>query len=222
VGFCEALLRWDLQGESISPTEFIPLAEQYGLIHSIGAWVLHQSCQLAANWSFDDTVKVSVNVSVAQLMCGDLVDIVKSALEKSGLAASNLHIEITESIFAEDIDFVLEQMQALQALNIKISVDDFGTGFSSLALLQSLSADVVKIDRSFIATIDQGGKAIIQATQYMAKELGYSVVAEGIETKDQAVTLSAMGIGSLQGFYFSKPMKAEELDQWHKTFKQTP
>lgn len=219
VGFCEALLRWDLNGEPISPTEFIPVAEQHGLIHSIGAWVLHQSCQLAANWSFDKTVDLSVNVSVAQLMHGDLVSVVESALHSSGFAAKNLHIEITESIFAEDIDYVLEQMNALQELDIKVSVDDFGTGFSSLALLQSLSADVVKIDRSFIHTIDKGGKAIIQATQYMANELGYSVVAEGVETKVQADTLSAMGIESLQGFYFSKPMKVDELAPWHKAFK---
>jgi EAL domain-containing protein (putative c-di-GMP-specific phosphodiesterase class I) len=156
VGFCEALLRWDLNGESISPNEFIPVAEQHGLIHSIGAWVLQQSCQQAANWSFDQTVHLSVNVSVAQLMHGDLVSVVESALSQSEFAAKNLHIEITESIFAEDIEYVLEQMKALQALDIKVSVDDFGTGFSSLALLQSLSADVVKIDRSFIESIDKG------------------------------------------------------------------
>lgn len=219
VGFCEALLRWDLNGEPISPDEFIPVAEQHGLIHSIGAWVLNQSCQLAANWSFDGSVELSVNVSVAQLMHGDLVSVVESALHCSGFPARNLHIEITESIFAEDIDYVLEQMKALQEIDIKVSVDDFGTGFSSLALLQSLSADVVKIDKSFIDSMDRGGKAIIQATQYMASELGYSVVAEGVETKVQADVLSAMGIESLQGFYFSKPMKIDKLDSWHKTFK---
>ena len=219
VGFCEALLRWELDGESISPYEFIPVAEQHGLICSIGAWVLENSCQLAANWSFDKTVDLSVNVSVAQVMNGDFISIVKRALHNSGLAAKNLHIEITESIFAEDIGYILEQMKALQDLDIKISVDDFGTGFSSLALLQSLSADVVKIDRSFIASIDHGGKAIIQATQYMATELGYTVVAEGVETKVQADVLSAMGIECLQGYYFSKPMKVDALDAWHQGFK---
>jgi diguanylate cyclase (GGDEF)-like protein len=222
VGFCEALLRWDLNDESISPDEFIPIAEQHGLIHSIGAWVLNQSCQLAADWSFNEFVDLSVNVSVAQLMHGDLVSVVESALHCSGFPAKNLHIEITESIFAEDIDYVLEQMNALQGIDIKVSVDDFGTGFSSLALLQSLSADVVKIDKSFIDSIDRGGKAIIQATQYMASELGYSVVAEGVETKLQADILSAMGIESLQGFYFSKPMRVEELASWHKAFKSNP
>lgn len=215
VTFCEALLRWELNGEFISPSEFIPIAEQHGLIHSIGSWVLHESCQIAANWPFEKNVYVSVNVSVAQVMQGDLVSIVKSALSASGLSEQNLHIEITESIFAEDINYVLEQIKALQALDIKISLDDFGTGFSSLAVLQSLSADVVKIDQSFISSIDQGGKAIIKATQYMANELGYTVVAEGVETKVQADALSEMGIESLQGFYFSKPMKAEKLAEWH-------
>jgi len=218
VGFCEALLRWHLNGEFISPAEFIPIAEQHGLIHSIGAWVLQESCKIAANWPFDNTVELSVNVSVAQLMHGDLVSIVENSLNSSGFPANNLHIEITESLFAEDIDSVFKQIKALQALNIKISVDDFGTGFSSLAMLQSLSADVVKIDQSFIASIDNGGKAIIQATQYMASELGYSVVAEGVETKVQADALSAMGIESLQGFYFSKPMKADELSAWYIEF----
>ena len=219
IGFCEALLRWQLNGEPISPAEFIPIAEQHGLIHSIGAWVLQESCEIAANWSFDSTVDLSVNVSVAQLMQGDLVSIVESALYRSGFPAKNLHIEITESLFAEDLNYVLEQIKALQALDIKISVDDFGTGFSSLALLQSLSADVVKIDQTFIASIEQGGKAIIQATQHMASELGYTVVAEGVETKAQADVLSDMGVENLQGFYFSKPMKETELAAWHKAFK---
>jgi EAL domain-containing protein (putative c-di-GMP-specific phosphodiesterase class I) len=151
-------------------------------------------------------------------MQGDLVSIVKSALDKSKLPAKNLHIEITESIFAESINSLLEQMKALQALGIKVSIDDFGTGFSSLAVLQSLSADVVKIDQSFISSMDEGGKAIIQATQYMASELGYTVVAEGVETKGQADVLSSMGIESLQGFYFSKPMKEDKLAAWYIDF----
>ncbi len=220
VDFCEALLRWRLGNELISPEEFIPAAEQHGFIQSIGSWVLHKACLQAADWPFDNTVDLSVNVSIAQLMHGDLIPVVKSALKKSNFPAENLHIEITESIFTHNIDYVLNQMRALQSLGIKVSLDDFGTGFSSLALLQSLSADVVKIDRSFVSSIDNGGKAIIQATQYMAKELGYSVVAEGVESKTQADVLSAMGVESLQGFYFSKPMRLEELEQWHDAYKK--
>ncbi|WP_284215969.1 putative bifunctional diguanylate cyclase/phosphodiesterase [Agaribacter marinus] len=221
VSFCEALLRWRLNGDVISPSEFIPVAEQHGLIHSIGAWVLHKSCEMAANWTFDKAVELSVNVSVSQLMRGDLVSTVKSALAQSGFPAKNLHIEMTESIFAEDIEYVLRQIKTLQSIGIKVSIDDFGTGFSSLALLQSLSADVVKIDRRFIESMNQGGKAIIQATQHMASELGYSVVAEGVETPEQARILSAMGIECLQGFFFSKPMKIDELAEWHKGLKRT-
>ncbi|WP_263529611.1 putative bifunctional diguanylate cyclase/phosphodiesterase [Marinomonas sargassi] len=218
VSFCEALLRWTLNGKSVSPVEFIPAAEQHGMIHPIGSWVLHKACELAANWHFDSSVALSVNVSVAQIMRGELKATVKSALQESGFPAQQLHLEITESIFAEDINFVLEQIQALQSLGVKISVDDFGTGFSSLALLQSLSADIVKIDKSFIQSIEQGGKPIIQAMQYMANELGYHVVAEGVETHEQARVLSEMGISCLQGFYFSKPMKTKELADWHKCF----
>ncbi|MGJ8678811.1 putative bifunctional diguanylate cyclase/phosphodiesterase [Paraglaciecola sp.] len=220
VCFCEALLRWNLDGELISPEEFIPIAEQNGYIHSIGSWVLQQACKEATHWTFDSTVNLSVNVSVAQLMHNNMVGVVESVLKESQFPAENLHLEITESIFVEDIDLAIQKIKALQKLNIKVSVDDFGTGFSSLSLLQLIAADVVKIDKNFIATMDKGGEAIIQATQHMAKELGYSVVAEGVETKVQADALTSMGIQSLQGFYFSKPMPQEELVQWHQTYLQ--
>jgi diguanylate cyclase (GGDEF)-like protein len=220
VVFCEALLRWDLDGELIPPDEFIPIAEQNGFIHGIGSWVLQQACKDANQWGFDKTVDLSVNVSVSQLMHNDMVETVKTALQNSGFPAKNLHLEITESIFVEDTQLALRQIKALQQLKIKVSVDDFGTGFSSLALLQSFSADVVKIDKNFVATMNEGGKAIIQATQYMAKELGYSVVVEGVETKMQADLLTAMGIESLQGFYFSIPMRQEKLMAWHQGYLQ--
>jgi diguanylate cyclase (GGDEF)-like protein len=216
VNFCEALLRWELDGELISPAEFIPIAEQNGLMYEMGSWVLRQACLEASQWEFDDKVSLSVNVSVLQLVYSDIVAVVKSALEQSGLAAHNLHLEITESIFAEDLKRVIKQVKTLQLLGVKVSVDDFGTGFSSLSLLQRLSADVVKVDRSFVASLNKGGKAIIQATQYIAKELGYSIVVEGVETEQQARVLMAMGVNSLQGFFFAKPMRKTELASWHK------
>jgi EAL domain-containing protein (putative c-di-GMP-specific phosphodiesterase class I) len=111
-------------------------------------------------------------------------------------------------------------MKALQVLGVKISVDDFGTGFSSLALFQSLSADVVKIDQSFTASIEQGGKAIIQATQYIASELGYTLIAEGVETKKQADILTQMGVEKLQGYYFGKPLTLDKLEIWHQSYKE--
>jgi diguanylate cyclase (GGDEF)-like protein len=216
VCFCEALLRWRLNGELIPPDEFIPIAEQNGFIHTIGTWVLQQACKDATQWAFDNTVDLSVNVSVSQLMHNSIVETVENALQDSGFPAENLHIEITESIFVEDIKLAIKQIKALQALKVKVSVDDFGTGFSSLSLLQSLSADVVKIDKNFIASMGEGGTAIIQATQHMAKEFGYRVVAEGVETKAQADALTLMGIESLQGYYFSKPIPKEELVAWHQ------
>jgi diguanylate cyclase (GGDEF)-like protein len=218
VSFCEALLRWELEGEMVPPAEFVKIAEQNGLMHSIGSWVLRQACMEASQWQFGHSVSLSVNMSVPQLMHSNIVSIVKKALSDSGLPAQNLHIEITESIFVKDVQLAIARVKALQALNVKVSVDDFGTGFSSLSLLQSLSADIVKIDRSFVASIDSGGRAIIQATQYMAKELGYKLVVEGVETAEQQAQLQKMGIELLQGFYFAKPMRFEELPAWHQAF----
>jgi diguanylate cyclase (GGDEF)-like protein len=218
VSFCEVLLRWDCQGENIPPHEFIPIAEQYGFIHDIGEWVLMTACKDSSTWIFDRSVDISVNVSVAQLIRSDFVNIVQNALVSSGFPASNLHLELTESVFESNADKMLERIRALQAIGIKVSVDDFGTGFSSLSQLQKLSADIVKIDRSFVASMGEGGQAIIQATQFMAKELGYSVVAEGVETKAQADELSDIGIQCSQGYYFSYPMPIEELKSWYQNF----
>lgn len=220
VSFCEVLIRWELDGVLIPPQEFIPIAEQYGFIHEIGEWVLMKACVESGNWIFDDKVDISVNVSVPQLLRNDFVDIVKAALVNSGFPATSLHLEITESVFANNADVMFARIAELQSLGIKVSVDDFGTGFSSLSQLQKMSADIVKIDRSFIASMDEGGQAIIQATQYMAKQLGYSVVAEGVETKEQADELSDIGVNCSQGYYFSYPMTIDKLSQWYEDFKQ--
>ena len=220
VSFCEVLLRWNLNGLLIPPQEFIPIAEQYGFIHEIGEWVLQTACTEAGSWAFDDSVDLSVNVSVAQLIRSDFINVVQKVLSRSGFPGSKLHLEITESLFASNMEIMQKQVKALQELGIKVSVDDFGTGFSSLSQLQSLSADIVKIDRSFVASMGVGGQAVIQATQYMANELGYSVVAEGVETKEQAEELSNIGINCSQGFYFSHPMTVAELPEWFEEFKQ--
>ncbi|MBF7073082.1 EAL domain-containing protein [Glaciecola sp. MH2013] len=221
VSFCEVLLRWRYRGEMVPPHEFIPIAEQYGFIHDIGEWVLMEACRESSSWIFDDHVNISVNVSVSQLVRADFIAIVQNALVSSGFSASNLHLEITESMFESNVDMMLERIRALQGLGIKVSVDDFGTGFSSLSQLQKLSADIVKIDRSFISSMATGGQAIIQATQYIAKELGYSVVAEGVETKAQADELADIGIQCSQGYYFSYPMPIAELTDWYQKFKKS-
>ena len=215
VEFCEVLLRWKYNGEHISPVEFIGIAESYGMIHQIGEWVINQACEQISGWVFGRSVAVSINVSVAQLDKSNIIQIVQNAMRKTGLPAACLHIEITESVFANDARHLIKQVKRLQQLGIKVSLDDFGTGFSSLAQLQALAADTVKIDKSFIDSITNGGRAIIQATQYMAEELNYSVVAEGVETQAQADVLSAIGVQSSQGYLYAKPMPLNDLASWY-------
>ncbi|MDU0354230.1 EAL domain-containing protein [Paraglaciecola aquimarina] len=212
--FCEALLRWYCDGNLVSPEDFIPIAEQHGFIHEIGAWVLNQACQDATRWEFAEHVGVSVNMSVAQIMHLDIINITQNAITQSGIAPHRLHIEITESLFAENLDKVIKVVRKLQALGAKVSIDDFGTGFSSLALLQNLSADIVKIDKCFIYALKHGGDVIIQATQSIAQDFKYDVVAEGVETAEQVEALKSMGIKYLQGYYFSKPLTFSDLNKF--------
>ena len=214
VTFCEALLRWRWDDKNIAPDDFIPIAEQYGFIHEIGAWVLKQACFDAVEWSLGDDVAISVNVSVAQIMNDDIIDIVENAIVSSGISPGRLHLEITESLFAENIDKVIDVVRKLQAIGTKISIDDFGTGFSSLALLQNLSANIVKIDKCFISALNQGGRAIIQATMNIAHDLKFDVVAEGVETAEQVEALNLLGVNNLQGYYFSKPLRYTELNKF--------
>jgi diguanylate cyclase (GGDEF)-like protein len=220
VTFCEALLRWRWDSEIIAPNDFIPIAEQYGFIHEIGAWVLNQACKDATQWNIGEDVAISVNVSVVQIMQDDIVNIVQNAITTSGISPERLHLEITESLFVENIDKVVDVVRMLQAIGTKVSIDDFGTGFSSLALLQNLSADIVKIDKCFISALEQGGKAIIQATQHIAQELKYDVVAEGVETIEQVEALNLLGVKNLQGFYFSKPLNFAELNKFSDTLDE--
>lgn len=218
VGFCEALLRWHFNGVLVPPDEFIAIAEHHGFIHSIGAWVLQQSCTHAANCALGEQMPISVNISIMQLVHKDIVSVVEQALLVSGLAPHKLHLEVTESIFAEDTDKLLDVIKQLKTLNIKISIDDFGTGFSSLAMLQRLSADIVKVDKSFVHSLQQGGKAIIQATQYMASELNYDVTVEGVETAQELAVIKNTGVKYIQGFYFAKPMRPSEMRVWLESY----
>jgi len=214
---CEALLRWQFEGQSVSPAEFIPIAEQYGSIQAIGRWVLRQACLHAKSWPSGD-ISVAVNVSVMQLQHKGFIGLVDSALAESGLCAQRLHIEITESVFASDKKVLLMQIVALQARGIKVSIDDFGTEYSSLSVLQDLAVNIIKIDRSFVAKLEDNGLAIIKAVMQIAFALNYKVVAEGVETREQADKLAALGVNFLQGFYFAKPVAsdkiAELLQQW--------
>jgi diguanylate cyclase (GGDEF)-like protein len=210
----EALLRWEFNGQLIRPDIFIPLAEQSGFIHDIGSWVLNRACIDASQWQHSPNAAVSVNVSIIQLMNDDFIDILEQALKTSNLPPKRLHIEITESMFADNKDKVRSQLDAIKARNVQVSIDDFGTGYSSLSQLQTLNFDTVKIDRSFVQNMNNGGDAIIRATLFIAKQFGSETVAEGIETELEAQQLAEMGVDYLQGFLFAKPMKNDDLTIW--------
>ncbi|GGF66045.1 putative bifunctional diguanylate cyclase/phosphodiesterase [Alteromonas lipolytica] len=215
----EALLRWQFAGRSISPAEFIPLAEKNGSIYEIGNWVLHRACIDAAHWD-NQALRLSVNVSLMQLLRDDFIASVDKALASSGLAPQRLHLEVTESIFSDDMDLLASKISALKARHIKVAIDDFGTGFSSLSMLQSLDFDVLKIDRSFVQQMTENNNAIVRATLLMANELGCKTVAEGIETNEQAKLLTTMGVDCLQGYLYARPMNNKRLSQWYTSWQQ--
>ncbi|GAA0855840.1 hypothetical protein GCM10009114_15660 [Aliiglaciecola litoralis] len=210
----EALLRWDFNGDLVNPDIFIPLAEQSGLIHDIGAWVLNRACIDASQWQHSPNASVSVNVSIIQLMDDDFIHILDKALKTSKLPPQRLHLEITESMFADNKGKVRAQLDAIKARDVQVSIDDFGTGYSSLSQLQTLNFDTVKIDRSFVQNIDEGGEAIIKATMFIANQFGSQTVAEGIETELEAQRMDEMGVDYLQGFLFAKPMRNDDLRIW--------
>ncbi|XPF93687.1 putative bifunctional diguanylate cyclase/phosphodiesterase [Colwellia sp. RE-S-Sl-9] len=212
----EALIRWQLNDEDIPPDEFIPIAEQYGLIIEIGEWILRKSCEQASKWNAEQQVAVCVNVSVLQLQDERFICIVESALSNSLLPAKLLHIEITESVFASDLALISNQIKCLQAIGVEVSIDDFGTGYSSLSAIQDLAVNIVKIDRSFVNKIDSNGKAIISAVMHISSELNFLVVAEGIETHEQAQALLQLGVHYFQGFYYSKPIEIENIQDYLK------
>jgi diguanylate cyclase (GGDEF)-like protein len=205
----EALLRWDSPDHgAIPPSAFIPLAERTGVIHPIGRWVLEQACIAAASWPGDPGPQVSVNVSVAQIVSGNLLEDVADALAISGLNPRRLQLEVTESLFAGDHERTIPTLEALRVMGIRISLDDFGTGFSSLGYLRSLPIDTIKIDKTFVSDLEGDSRSIIEAIQSLAKAFKLTVVAEGVETEQQAALLQAMGVTAQQGFYFARPLHA--------------
>ena len=214
----EALLRWRHEGEDISPAEFIPLAEETGLITGIGRWVLREACAAAAVWyrlrPDGPLPRVAVNVSAHQLGSGQLVGDVADALAASGLPASCLTIEITESAVMERSEDIVARLAALRATGIRVSIDDFGTGHSSLGRLRFLPVDEVKIDRSFVSDPDGGvDLAVVEAVLALAGSLGLDVVAEGIETTEQLGILRARGCEAGQGFLFGPGLPSADLER---------
>ena len=217
----EALLRWDCPGRGmVSPAEFIPLAEEIGLIVPLSEWVLHTACSEATTWP--DEVKIAVNLSPVHFYHGDLVGTVASALRASGLAPARLELEITEGVLLEDTQKTTTMLTALKNLGARISMDDFGTGYCSLSYLQKFQFDKIKIDRSFVKDlgIDVDALAIIRAVSGIADSLGITTTAEGVETEEQLLKVQAEGCTEAQGYLFSRPKSASEVSEIIATLNQ--
>ena len=211
---CEALARWDRRGHGfIPPSEFIPLAEETGLIFALGEAVLRKACLAAVEWPRD--IDVAVNLSARQFEGGDVVALIAKCLDDSGLPANRLELEITESILISDRSRALKTLTALRRLGVRISLDDFGTGYSSLSYLSSFPFDRIKIDRSFVANVESrpDAAAIIQAVVRIAATLGMSTVAEGVETSQDLEWLKGHGCDHAQGFLVSKPLPLDEIER---------
>jgi diguanylate cyclase (GGDEF)-like protein/PAS domain S-box-containing protein len=209
---CEALLRWHHPERGlVPPSEFIPIAEEIGLIGVIGDWVLRQACNEAASWP--KPIKVAVNLSAAQLKNRQLAQAVILALASSGLPANRLELEITESVFLQDNDTTLAILHEIRNLGVRIAMDDFGTGYSSLSYLRSFPFDKIKIDRSFVRDLSTrvDCKAIVHSVATLGQRLGMVTTAEGIETAEQLDQLRLTGCTEGQGYYFGRPMPARDF-----------
>lgn len=214
----EALIRWYHPKKGlIYPGDFIPLAEETGLITNIDAWVLKEACLKNKQFGqiYGKNLIVSVNLSAKDFMQDNLVDIVKSTIETSGIEPSSLEIEITETVLMDDVDKSIKTLKKLKETGIILSVDDFGTGYSSLSYLKLFPIDILKIDRSFITDLplDRDDRAVVEAIIAMSHALGITVLAEGVETEAQFDFLAERGCEFIQGFYLSKPVAADEFMQ---------
>ena len=208
----EALLRWNHPEHGpISPVEFIPVAEESGLILQMGEWALGQACLEAARWP--DPLQVAVNISPVQVMAQNLPDAVQRALQRSGLAPHRLELEITESVFINETRGTVERLHALGRLGVQIALDDFGTGYSSLAYLRRFPFDTLKIDRAFVREllISRDARSIVRNILALAQSLRMSTVAEGVEEPMQVSVLEAEGCDMVQGYYASRPMPARDV-----------
>ena len=218
----EALARWthEERGE-ISPSEFIPVAEESGLILELGRWAMNSALQTLAEWDQAIGHKlpcyVAVNMSAIQVARDDVPTMVADALKSNGIGGERLTIELTESSIVQDPGRAIRVFDALKSLDATVAMDDFGTGYSSLAYLQRLPIDVLKIDKSFVSgmMIDPDAVAIVRAVLSLAEALGMSTTAEGVETVELATTLATLGCASGQGFYFARPLEpTQAIEFW--------
>jgi EAL domain-containing protein (putative c-di-GMP-specific phosphodiesterase class I) len=212
----EALLRWsNAELGSVSPGKFIPVAEETGLIVHIGRWVLKTACLQNVAWQRQGLppISMAVNLSVRQFADEGLVDDIATILEETGMVPSLLELEITEGMIVHDVEHAIRLLTAIKQLGVRLAIDDFGTGYSSLGQLKNFPIDTLKVDRSFIRDLatDSEDKAITSAIIAMGKTLSLTVVAEGVETMEQQAFLRDQACDEMQGYYFSKPVAAEEF-----------
>jgi EAL domain-containing protein (putative c-di-GMP-specific phosphodiesterase class I) len=219
----EALLRWNHPGRGwVSPAEFIPCAEESGLIIPIGEWVLNRACREAASWP--GQLRVAVNLSAVQFRDKALLETTAAALAASGLPADRLELEITESVLLLDDDVNLSLLRDLRDMGIRIALDDFGTGYSSLSYLQRFPFDKLKIDRSLVSRVaeGEGGRAVIRAVIAMCRALGISITAEGVETQAQFDRLRMESCDQVQGYLISRPVPSAQVPALIKALNVAP
>jgi EAL domain-containing protein (putative c-di-GMP-specific phosphodiesterase class I) len=210
IAVAEALLRWPQAPDRVQPQEFVAIAEETGLIDELGLWTLRQACRDATAWP---NVKVAVNVSPAQFRNSDFASVVAGVLEEAGLPANRLEIEVTENFVIAQPEQAGAVIEALRRLGVVLALDDFGTGFSSIGHLRRFGFDKVKIDRALVTRIDTDRQAqeLVQATVHIARALGLTVTAEGVETEAEAVLMRAAGCHELQGYFLARPETARAL-----------
>lgn len=222
----EVLMRWRHPKRGlVPPASFIPVAEDSGLILPLGELVLRKSCLQARQWyeEYGIDVSVAVNVSAVQFRQEDFVDVVFRVLEETGLRPERLELEVTESVVMQDVESVIQKMRILNARGIKVAIDDFGTGYSSLSYLRQLVLDRVKIDRSFVRDLpgNPDAAAIVRAIVAMGRSLGLRVIAEGVETEEQAKFLQSIDCDESQGYLYAKPMLVNEFEAWLGAWKSS-
>ena len=213
-----APLRWERPEFGIvGPDTFIPLCEEIGLIVPLGRWVMRRACEQLAAWLQRGlpSVRLAMNISARQMLDPHLVGDLRGALAETGISPGTVELEITESVLMADVTGVRRVIGELKHLGVRISLDDFGTGYSGLSYLKNFSVDALKIDRTFVRDLpaDRGDAAIVSSVVALGHAMGLRVVAEGVETAEQAGLVRRLGCDELQGFYFSKPMTIEALER---------